>query len=161
MLKILYLLTFRSNTRSFFGSSVTYLRFWRCHRVSWFRSRISFGRRHTHTREMRSFVIGDVRSSLEMHIPRTHTRISRQRYGISRGRRGGISKIRDMWQCCFLDTQYFRNCTYFRDEIFRAILWLQDLSMGKISGLNYVIRFFHIYQTQVRKFGKMVRTREE
>jgi hypothetical protein len=39
----------------------------------------------------------------------------------------------------FLDMQYLRNSKYFGAEIFRAILRLQDLSMGKISDLNYAI----------------------
>jgi hypothetical protein len=45
----------------------------------------------------------------------------------------------------FLDMQYLRNSAYFRAEIFKAILRLQELSMGKISDLNYAISFFHIY----------------
>ena len=77
-------------------SSVTYPRFWRCHRISRGRCRVSSGRRSTHTRQMRSFTTGDVRSPLEMRIPHTHTCISRARCRIFRRRCGGISKILDM-----------------------------------------------------------------
>ncbi len=49
--------------------------------------------------ETRSFSTGDVSSPLEMHIPRIHTHISRSKWRISRARRGGISKILDMWHC--------------------------------------------------------------
>jgi hypothetical protein len=50
--------------------------------------------RDTHTREMRLYVTRDVRSSLEMWIPHTHARISRERYGIPEGNAMASPKLR-------------------------------------------------------------------
>ena len=61
----------------------------------------------------------------------------------------------------FLIIQYIDRGTLFSAETFRIFQWWVDLSVGKISGQNFVIWFFAQYQKNCQKFSRKPRTRLE
>ncbi len=55
----------------------------------------------------------------------------------------------------FLEIQSLEKETFFRAENFRAFYLQLDLSVGKISGRNTVIRFVGVYQAIGKNSSKM------